>query len=393
MAILSKPIKIAVAGTVLFFTWAVWYDNYRRSKPDYKEKLVEKRKEELRQKRILNDPLYHVKNLPLYEGDVSDMAGTQRYMMEMMQEGEAQLVPGGDVKKGCAMISIGMSYIPLQQRQMAFAQLAQALPQEVVMLLQKMIPVAAGRVQSQRVQKMFGAKGVMTGAGDIKDSSKLPKDDLIKEVGPGVGTNLKKVDDDGPDDVDSIDGDSEEAKIVELESEEAKVVELPVDKQEEDKDADTGSKTHKQIEEDISDQPEKTIDHEKSSPNLVELPEPVQEEPSAAPEETPIEQTKIAEQSEHEVLKLEPEDADIGIEEYEPKYSHDQVQKQVENTNKLLDEMERKYPELAKTKVDLEAETQAILDDSQPNTKEEMKKSADESSSSSGDEEDEEDLD
>ena len=347
MAILSKPLKIAVAGTVLFCTWAVWYDNYRRSKPDYKEKLVEKRKEELRQKRILNDPLYHVKNLPLYEGDVSDMAGTQRYMMEMMQEGEAQLVPGGDVKKGCAMISIGMSYIPLQQRQMAFAQLAQALPQEVVMLLQKMIPVAAGRVQSQRVQKMFGAKGVMSGAGDVKDSSELPKDDLIKEISAGVGTDKKKVDDDGPDDVDSIDGDSEEVKIVELESEEAKVEELPADKKIEDEDLNPA-----QIEEVVNDQPEKTIDHEKSSTNLVELPEPVQEEPSAAPEETPIEPSKIAEQSEHEVLKLEPEDADI---------------------NKLLDESEKLIQECIETRNKLKTRYKC--------------------SNSSSDEEDEEDLD
>ena len=380
MVVLSKPLKIAAAGTVVFTTWALWYDSYRRSKPDYKQKLVEKRKEELRQKRILNDPLYHVKTLPLYEGDVSDMAGTQRYMMEMMQEGEAQLVPGGDVKKGCAMISIGMSYIPLQQRQMAFAQLAQALPQEVVMLLQKMIPVAAGRVQSQRVQKMFGPKGVMTGAGDVKDSSELPKDDLIREVGPGEAADKKKEDDDGPDDVDSIDGDSEEAKIVELESEEAKVEELPADEEVEDK-IDTGATTPERIEEAINDQPEKAIvREEKSSATLVELPEPLQEEPSLAPEENLIEPSKDVEQNEHEVLKLEPEDADEKIEKFDEQDTDDLIEEEIPSNEQ-------------ETEVALEAETQAILDESQANVLEEIIEDGDSSSSSELDEEDEEELD
>ena len=380
MVVLSKPLKIAAAGTVVFTTWALWYDNYRRSKPDYKQKLVEKRKEELRQKRILNDPLYHVKTLPLYEGDVSDMAGTQRYMMEMMQEGEAQLVPGGDVKKGCAMISIGMSYIPLQQRQMAFAQLAQALPQEVVMLLQKMIPVAAGRVQSQRVQKMFGPKGVMTGAGDVKDSSELPKDDLIREVGPGEAADKKKEDDDGPDDVDSIDGDSEEAKIVELESEEAKVEELPADEEVEDK-IDTGATTPERIEEAINDQPEKAIvREEKSSATLVELPEPLQEEPSLVPEENPIEPSKDVEHNEHEVLKLEPEDADEKVEKFEEQDTDDLIEEEIPSNEQ-------------ETEVALEAETQAILDESQANVLEEIIEDGDSSSSSELDEEDEEELD
>merc|ERR1712127_91460 len=87
------------------------------------------------------------------------------------------------------------------------------------------------------------------------------------------------------------------------------------------------------IEEAINDQPEQVIAKEKSSPNLSNLdndsiPAPIEEEQSSImPEETPLVEESIdenpevdnekMEQSEHEVLKLEPEDIDLEQEEEE----------------------------------------------------------------------------
>ena len=52
--------KIGLAATA-FVGWAVWYDKRRRSRPDYKKNLVEKRKNELIEERKKNDPSYRKK--------------------------------------------------------------------------------------------------------------------------------------------------------------------------------------------------------------------------------------------------------------------------------------------------------------------------------------------
>ena len=60
MSVLSKPITLGLAAAG-FLGWAVWYDKHRRSKPDYKKNLVEKRKNELIEERKKSDPAYRKK--------------------------------------------------------------------------------------------------------------------------------------------------------------------------------------------------------------------------------------------------------------------------------------------------------------------------------------------
>lgn len=401
---MSKPLKVLTIGTLAFTAWAVWYDNHRRSKPDYKQKLVEKRKEELRQKRIKEDPLYYVKTLPIYEGDVNNMQAVQMYMMEAMQEGEQLLATGGDgMKKGCAQIAIAMSYIPMQQRQMAFAQLAQTLPREILVLMQKMMPIAASRVQTQRLQSMFKNQNNVAGGDNViasaRDSSALPANDIIREVNANDENK-----DDGPDDVDSIDGDSEE-RVVEVDTlDEVKVEELPEDVSEK-KTEDTGVTTPERIEEAINDKPEQVIAQEKSSQNLSNLEEnPIEEEQSSImPEETPLAEDsinqdqnvndKVMEQSEHEVLNLEPEDLDLEQEQEENEKepvvveadTNDLIEDEIIEESAQIEEnivqesKEELHLEEFQTEEAVEAETK-VLDESQ--------QLVDESSSSSSDDED-----
>jgi len=141
-----------VAGGGL--AWAIWYDNYRRTRPDYKSKLVKKRRRQLIEKRRLADPTYYVKEIELLE-DIQNPQAAQMYMMKHIQEGE-QMLERGQIRQGAAHISMGLAYLPDQQLRMVLGQLAQGLPSDQLKAIQETLPVARGRAQTQQLEKLLG---------------------------------------------------------------------------------------------------------------------------------------------------------------------------------------------------------------------------------------------
>jgi len=195
MAILSKPVLIT--GTaVATVAWAFWYDSYRRSKPDYKKKLVEKRRNEIIKKRELADPFSYIRTIELCK-NCMDRTAIAQYTMEQTGKGE-MLLDQGEHQKGAAHIAMGMAYMEQAQIQMVIQSLQMQLPQGIVQLILQYMRVAKSRTNSQMMEQMFSKQADGNAVGDA----------------PIVSGKKEE-----PQDVDSIDGDSEE-KIIEIEDEE-----------------------------------------------------------------------------------------------------------------------------------------------------------------------------
>ena len=218
---------LTTAGTVAFLSWAAWYDHHRRSKPDYLDNLVEKRKNELLENRRKNDPLYLVKSLSLCSKPDDPMA-VQEYAMNLMTEGEMELE--ADKNRGASKIALGLAYFPMQQLQMIFMQLSQSMPQDILLLIRERLNVAKARVQSQRIESMMAAQNKKKES-EAADKPKSAIEHLSSQAAGPIREITQSVDEE-PKDVDSIDGDSEE-RIVDLgeveDKEEPKIEELEED--------------------------------------------------------------------------------------------------------------------------------------------------------------------
>lgn len=339
MSVLSKLSSPTVLGAGLFLTWAAWYDHYRRSRPDYLDKLVERRKSELLEERKRNDPLYHVKNLPL-ASNPNDPMTVQSFAMELMTEGEGA-IEKGDKSLGASKIALGLAYFPAQQIQMIMMQLAQSLPQDIVMMIRERLNTARGRVQTQRIESMMGAKKMTDASSGIS---------RLQDNATPVITEKPK-DEEGPDDVDSIDGDSEE-RVVEVgevkeeaTKEEVKVEELPEDEQSQEEKIveladDTKPEKPSEVEEKISE----AINEASPESELQPSANPTQEEDSRETAELLAQEQELVEevvetvveeeqsQSEPEVLQAESQSTSDEPVKFEPETGagEGQVQEKVE---------------------------------------------------------------
>lgn len=335
---LSSPTVLALSAG-LFLTWAAWYDHYRRSRPDYLDKLVERRKSELLEERKRNDPLYHVKNLPL-ASNPNDPMTVQSFAMELMTEGEGA-IEKGDKSLGASKIALGLAYFPAQQIQMIMMQLAQSLPQDIVMMIRERLNTARGRVQTQRIESMMGAKKMTDASSGIS---------RLQDNATPVITEKPK-EEEGPDDVDSIDGDSEE-RVVEVgevkeeaTKEEVKVEELPEDEQSQEAKIveladDTKPEKPSEVEEKISE----AINEASPESELPPSANPTQEEDSRETAELLAQEQELVEevvetvveeeqsQSEPEVLQAESQSTSDEPVKVEPETGagEGQVQEKVE---------------------------------------------------------------
>jgi len=209
----STTLKVA-GGCTAFLAWAVWYDHYRRNKSDYKSKLVQKRKNELLAKREKSDPYFYLKSIALCSDPQNPMA-QQTYMMTEIQKGE-ELLQMNEIQKGAGHIAMGLAYLPQQHLMMTLQQLAMGLPREVLALVQEYIRVAKGRTQKQQMELVMGA------ASSQREKTPQPAGTpQLKDIEPTQE----------PEDVDSIDGDTE-PKVIESDEEQvAQIVELPEDEE------------------------------------------------------------------------------------------------------------------------------------------------------------------
>ena len=125
--------------------------------------------------------------------------------MKNIQKGE-ELLESGDHQQGAAYIACGLAYMPDQMYRATLQQLAQGLPAPVVGLVQECGTVARPRAKRQQMEILTGGSARAAAGGDTRALGKLAD---IKETGE-VDQAGDKSEDDGPQDVDSIDGDTEE---------------------------------------------------------------------------------------------------------------------------------------------------------------------------------------
>merc|ERR1712142_1140804 len=197
MSVLSKPLFILGSSTTLFTVWALWYDHYRRSRPDYKSKLVQKRKQQLLEYREANDPLSYIKKIPLPEKATTTME-LQKFQMEQLQKGELMLGNPAETDNGCAHIAMGLGFMDARRASMVLQQLHMSLPAEIIEKIRFYLRTAQARFEKQ-----------------ILDSIMTRNKPTPKQEEP-VLKEIKQNPNQEPEDVDSIDGDSDE-KIEEIE--------------------------------------------------------------------------------------------------------------------------------------------------------------------------------
>merc|ERR1711976_301805 len=125
-----------------------------------------------------------------------DRTAIAQYTMSQTGKGE-QLLDQGEHQKGAAHIAMGMAYMEQAQIQMVLQSLQMQLPQGIVQLIMQYLRVAKSRTNAHMMEQMFSKQGESKAVGDA----------------PVVSGRKEE-----PQDVDSIDGDSEE-KIIEIEEE------------------------------------------------------------------------------------------------------------------------------------------------------------------------------
>merc|ERR1712241_475626 len=121
------------------------------------------------------------------------------------------------------MGACGLAYMPEQMYLATLQQLAQGLPPQVVKLIRECGLVARPRAKKQQMEFMFKKQ---------EKSAFSQGDAKIQEVSEAQAENIQKEENkpiEEPEDVDSIDGDTEEAPAEEESKDEPKVQELEED--------------------------------------------------------------------------------------------------------------------------------------------------------------------
>ncbi|XP_007891505.1 mitochondrial import receptor subunit TOM20 homolog [Callorhinchus milii] len=127
-AVVAGVVGVALVGYCLYF------DRKRRSAPDFKRKLRERRRKQ-RQQAKEND---FVGKLP----DMKDVEAVQKFFLEEVQFGE-ELLARGDYERGVDHLSNAVSVCG--QPQQLLQVLQQTLPQPVFQMLIQRLPVVRQR--------------------------------------------------------------------------------------------------------------------------------------------------------------------------------------------------------------------------------------------------------
>lgn len=244
------------------------------------------------------------------------------YTMEQTGKGEV-LLDQGQHQKGAAHIAMGMAYMEQAQIQMVLSQLSMQLPQGIIQLILQFMRVAKGRTNAQMMEQMF------------KKQDKQERGDM-----PPVSARKN----DEPEDVDSIDGDSEE-KIVEIieddNKSETQTLDDVLDLKEVDETAENNT-SQQLVEDDISDDgqeesnPQPSAGMQESQFTVISQSEPQIEEEAAENQETQQEQEvieNIVDESEQEPEILEEKPDSVPLEK-----SADLVEEQVSEQITIVEE-------------------------------------------------------
>ena len=133
-------------GAAAFIGYCVYFDHKRRSHPDFKKKLKEKRKLQHKKDGGAGDV-----NLP----DLSDQEAVQRFFLQEVQLGE-QLLSEGAVESGVSHLAMAVAVCG--QPQALLGVLQQTIPPQVYALLLQNLVVAQRKVRSHAVSSIPGLR-------------------------------------------------------------------------------------------------------------------------------------------------------------------------------------------------------------------------------------------
>jgi len=139
----SLSVLAGVAGT-LFISYCVYFDRKRRSDPDFKKKLREKRKGKGKQ-----TPGKSTTVLP----DLKDHEAVQQFFLQEIQLGE-ELLGNGDIDSGVEHLSNAVAVCG--QPQQLLQVLQQTLPPQVFSLLLERLPSVGQRLMASAARSGMG---------------------------------------------------------------------------------------------------------------------------------------------------------------------------------------------------------------------------------------------
>jgi len=152
MDLSSKSLGLwAGLGTAAFLGYCVYFDRKRRSHPDFRRKLREKRKAAAKGGSTGGGPA-----LP----DFSDQEAVQRFFLQEVQLGE-ELLATGDITNGVEHLSLAVAVCG--QPHSLLSVLQQTLPPQIYHLLLQNLEVAQQRVRNHASSSLMS--GLMRNQG------------------------------------------------------------------------------------------------------------------------------------------------------------------------------------------------------------------------------------
>ena len=131
----------AGVGVSLFVGYCFYFDYKRRSAPDYKAKILARRKAK-------------AKNSDIEFPDLSDQAALQAFFYQQLHVGES-LINEGKVKQGVA--NLGIAIMLTGQGRELLTILQQTLPPETYKLLVKELPKSRERIKKAYISQSGNA--------------------------------------------------------------------------------------------------------------------------------------------------------------------------------------------------------------------------------------------
>jgi len=138
-------------GTAAFLGYCIYFDRKRRSHPDFRRKLREKRKAAARGGNDSSGP-----QLP----DFSDQEAVQRFFLQEVQLGE-ELLAAGDISNGVEHLALAVAVCG--QPHSLLSVLQQTLPPQIYQLLLQNLDTAQKRVRQHASSSLMSS--MMSGGG------------------------------------------------------------------------------------------------------------------------------------------------------------------------------------------------------------------------------------
>ncbi len=135
---------VAGLGAAAFIGYCIYFDNKRRSSPDFKAKLRERRRLAAKKAQAHKGPA-----LP----DFTDQEAVQRFFLQEVQLGE-ELLAQGDVENGVEHLSLAVAVCG--QPQSLLGVLQQTLPPQIFSLLLQSLDLAQKKVRSHAASTIPG---------------------------------------------------------------------------------------------------------------------------------------------------------------------------------------------------------------------------------------------